>query len=275
MVVTQTNMQIEVITGASARNAKIALLDFDGTLSLVRAGWMDVMTPMMLGELRGLQPDETEADLTATVHEFVYRLTGKPTIEQMIELSRQIERRGGKPQDPLEYKERYLRLLNAITGKRLAELRRDPHAAGKYLVPGSLQLLQDLRARGLKLYLASGTDHESVCEESKLLGITPFFDGGIFGAVDDRGTFSKKKLIDKLIGSSECAGPEILGFGDGYVEIENVKSVGGIAVGVATDEPECRRIDPWKRNRLVQVGADYIIPHYLQRDELFQHLFAV
>ncbi len=268
-------MQIEVITGASAQSSKIALLDFDGTLSLVRAGWADVMVPMMVKELVGLQPDETEADLTGVVSEFVYRLTGQPTICQMAELCRQIERRGRMPCDPVYYKQRYLNLLNVVVGQRISELRENPAAAVKYLVPGSLELLEDLRQRGLRLYLASGTDHECVCEESDLLGLTPFFNGGIFGAVDDRGTFSKKILIDKLIGSSECSGPEILGFGDGYVEIENIKSVGGVAVGVATDEPDCRKIDPWKRNRLVQVGADYVIPHYLDRGELFRWLFPV
>jgi hypothetical protein len=52
-----------------------------------------------------------------------------------------------------------------------------------------------------------------------------------------------------------------------------VKAVGGVAVGIASDEPECLKIDEWKRNRLRGVGADYIVPNYLQRAELFGHLF--
>jgi len=52
-----------------------------------------------------------------------------------------------------------------------------------------------------------------------------------------------------------------------------VKSVGGIAVGVATDEPDCQRVDEWKRNRLVKVGADYIVPNFLKLRELEQLLF--
>jgi phosphoglycolate phosphatase len=82
-------------------------------------------------------------------------------------------------------------------------------------------------------------------------------------------------LIQKMISSMECRGDELLGFGDGYVEIKNVKEVGGIAVGVATDEPDCRKMDQWKRDRLAGVGADYIIPNYLCRDELLKTLFAV
>jgi hypothetical protein len=69
-------------------------------------------------------------------------------------------------------------------------------------------------------------------------------------------------------------GEEIIGFGDGYVEIEEVKLVGGIAVGVASMEPECLMVDEWKRQRLIGVGADYIVPNYLCHDQLLEALFA-
>ena len=73
--------------------------------------------------------------------------------------------------------------------------------------------------------------------------------------------------------SPDIDGDQLLGFGDGYVEIEEVKQAGGVAVGVATDEPECRFIDEWKQSRLIGVGADYIIPNYLCREELLPSLF--
>ena len=37
---------------------------------------------------------------------------------------------------------------------------------------------------------------------------------------------------------------------------------------LATDEPECQIPDAWKRQRLIGVGADYIIPNYLDYREL-------
>src|SRR4051794_26457531 len=40
------------------------LFDFDGTLSLIRAGWPQVMIPMMVGVLRQTGTAETEAELT-------------------------------------------------------------------------------------------------------------------------------------------------------------------------------------------------------------------
>jgi hypothetical protein len=95
----------------------------------------------------------------------------------------------------------------------------------------------------------------------------------VFGALDDYKSFSKKILIQRLIAAAESRGDEFLGFGDGYVEIENIKEVGGVAVGVATAEPECAAVDEWKRKRLAGVGADFIVPNFLCHDELMHTLF--
>ena len=38
----------ETIRPASSPHARVALFDFDGSLSLVRTGWMEVMIPMMI-----------------------------------------------------------------------------------------------------------------------------------------------------------------------------------------------------------------------------------
>jgi beta-phosphoglucomutase-like phosphatase (HAD superfamily) len=66
----------------------------------------------------------------------------------------------------------------------------------------------------------------------------------------------------------------VIGFGDGPVEIEELKRAGALAVGLATDEPQCRETSPWKRRNLIEVGADYIIPNYLCRAVLLPMLFA-
>ncbi|HRZ93278.1 MAG TPA: HAD family hydrolase, partial [Candidatus Paceibacterota bacterium] len=56
----------------------------------------------------------------------------------------------------------------------------------------------------------------------------------------------------------------LLSFGDGYVEIQNTKEVGGLAVAVASDEARngSGRMDEWKRQRLLGVGADLVIPDF-------------
>ena len=259
---------------ARATEARVALFDFDGTLSLLRAGWANVMVPMMMEELAGLNSGESEAELESVVREFVDRLTGKQTVYQMIELARQVELRGGSAREPLDYKRQYLDLLGAKIEHRLEEVRSGQASPEKYLVPGSIALLEDLRSRGLKLYLASGTDEPYMKMEADLLGVSPYFDGGVFGALDDYKSFSKRILIQRILDRSECHGQEILGFGDGYVEIENVKGVGGVAIGVATDEGTCLRVDAWKRDRLAKAGADGIIPNYLQWESYAGRLFS-
>ncbi|MGH9661893.1 MAG: HAD family hydrolase, partial [Bryobacteraceae bacterium] len=190
------------------------------------------------------------------------------TMYQMIELAQHVEARGGVPLDPLEYKRRYLALLNEKIKDRLAELREELVPPEKYLVPGTGALLEALTRRGLTMYLASGTDQIYMREEARLLGVDRYFDGRVYGALDDYKAFSKKILIERVIASAEARGDEFLGFGDGYVEIENIKAVGGVAVGVATAEPECATVDPWKRKRLAGVGADFIVPNFLCTGEL-------
>ncbi len=259
--------------GVSANSARVCLFDFDGTISVIRSGWMDVMIPMMVEILLDLKTGESEAELRALVEDFVWRLTGKQTMYQMIAFADEIFKRGGKPLDPLEYKKMYLELLHARIRYRLDELRQQKAPPEKYLVPGARELVAALKERGLRLYLASGTDQQYMREEADLLDMARYFDGRVYGALDDFRSFSKKILIQRLIADSEFQGSEFLGFGDGYVEIENIKEVGGVAVGVATAEPECRTVDEWKRGRLAGVGADFIIPNFLERDELLHALF--
>jgi phosphoglycolate phosphatase len=189
----------------------------------------------------------------------------------MIELAENIAKRGGEAKDPLVYKKMYLDLLWSRIEHRVDELRKGHCSPEKYLVPGSRVLLEALTERGYKMYLASGTDDAYMQEEARLLDVHRYF-AGVHGALDDYKSFSKAILIQRIIASAEFAGNEFLGFGDGYVEIENVKQVGGVAVGVASDEPECLQVDPWKRDRLIGVGADVIVPNFLAVDELFSAL---
>jgi len=268
-------MKIEQVrAGATAAGAKVALFDFDGTLSLVRSGWMDVMVPMMVEILAGLKSGETEAELKAVVEDFVWRLTGKETIYQMIEFAGNVEKRGGKALDPLEYKKMYLDLLWEKIRGRVEELKSGHASPEKYMVPGARELLEGLKERGLKMYLASGTDEVYMKEEARLIDVAKYFDGGVYGALDDYKSFSKKILVQRILASTDVQGSEIIGFGDGYVEIEEVKLVGGVAVGVASMEPECVAVDVWKRLRLIGVGADYIVPNYLCHRELMGALFG-
>jgi phosphoglycolate phosphatase-like HAD superfamily hydrolase len=263
---------IEIIRPATSPHAKVALFDFDGSLSLIRTGWMQVMVPMMIEILAELKTGETEDQLRVVIEDFVWRLTGQETVYQMIELANQVRLRGGTPREPLAYKRQYLDRLSVVIRDRIEALRSGACPPDRYLVPGSRAILEELRSRGLRLYLASGTDEIYMKEEADLLDVSRYFDGGVYGALDDMAKFSKRILVHRIL--EGIPGGQLIGFGDGYVEIEEVKQVGGVGVGLATDEPACREPDAWKRQRLIGVGADYIIPNYLDYEELLSKIVS-
>lgn len=267
--------EIEVLNTDLARGSiRSVLFDFDGTLSLIREGWPQVMIPMMVAALRQTGTSETDGELTATVEDFVMRLNGRQTIYQMIQLADEVRRRGGDPLPPLEYKHCYHDLLMERIQGRLAALAAGTASAEDWTVPGSHALLDRLRQRGLKLYLASGTDLKYVRHEAQLLGVAEYFEPHIYGALDDYQNFSKQMIIEKILADHHLHGKELLGFGDGFVEIEGIKRVGGVAVAVASDEVNRRGVNAWKRERLIQAGADIVIPDYRQQQRLLDWLLA-
>ncbi len=265
--------EIEIVRPDLPRGRfRFVLFDFDGTLSLIREGWPQVMIPMMVAVLRETGTSESDAELTAAVEEFVMRLNGRQTIYQMMHLAEEVRRRGGKPLEPLAYKHRYHDLLLARIGGRLSDLESGRAKPEDWTVPGSHELLEHLRRRGLTLYLASGTDVGYVRREAELLGLSEYFGKHIYGALDDYQSFSKKMIIERILKENNLHGSELLGFGDGFVEIEEIKQVGGVAVAVASDEERRRGVHAWKRDRLVRAGADLVIPEYRRHERLLAFL---
>ena len=245
------------------------LFDFDGTLSLIREGWSAVMIPMMVEALQETGTDESEEELYELTRAFVMQLTGLQTIYQMIRLADEVRKRGGVPLEPIEYKRIYHDRLMARIADRHAGLRRGEIKPQDMLVPYSFELLDAIVRRGISIYLASGTDEPYVLEEARLLGLDRYFGRHIYGALDDYKKFSKAMVIDRILKENEVGGAELLGFGDGYVEIANVKEVGGVAVGVASDEAgRSGRPDAWKRDRLIGAGADLVIPDFRDHEPL-------
>src|SRR3974390_2771477 len=116
------------------------LFDFDGTLSLIRQGWPDVMVPMFTEVLPPL-PGETEEDRRHLAFEDIMRLNGKQTIYQMIQLTERIRERGGQPEEPLWYKHEYLRRLEIRIADRVIGLRKGKIRPDDLLVHGARALL--------------------------------------------------------------------------------------------------------------------------------------
>jgi phosphoglycolate phosphatase-like HAD superfamily hydrolase len=267
------NTRIEIINSDFPRGKiRVGLFDFDGTLSLIREGWPEIMIPMMVEHLARTPTTEGRDELTHCVEDFVMRNNGKQTIYQMICLAEEIQSRGGKPLDPLDYKREYHDLLWQRISGRVAALDQRTTDPELLTVPGSRELLERLTASRLALILASGTDKVYVQNEVRALGLAGFFGENIHGAIDDYKNFSKKMVIEKVVAELNLQPGEMVGFGDGYVEIEEVKRVRGIAVGVASDEQHRTGINDWKRNRLIQAGADVIVPDYRELDQLLELL---
>jgi phosphoglycolate phosphatase-like HAD superfamily hydrolase len=249
------------------------IFDFDGTISLVREGWAEIMTPYFAEVLAACPHGKSVVEETLAAREFIDLLTGKQTIYQCIRLAEEVTARGGTPEEPSVYKWEYLRRLGEHIDSRCKGIASGEFSPRDWVVAGSFELLDALKSRGLNLYLASGTDEQFVIEEAKLLGVDGYFNG-IFGAKDDYKLFSKAMVIARIIKEHDLAGEQVAGFGDGYVEIENIKAVGGLAVGVASNEQTRVGVDLWKRDRLTAAGADAIVPDYSDVPKLLEWLFV-
>jgi hypothetical protein len=103
--------------------------------------------------------------------------------------------------------------------------------------------------------------------------VAEYFGPHVYGALDDYKSFSKQMIIEKIIREEGLHGEQLLGFGDGFVEIEEVRRAGGVAVAVASDEVNRKGVNAWKRDRLVRAGADVVIPEYREAEKLLGWLF--
>lgn len=276
-------MQFKYIEGTSVEQhnqidtgfVKHVVLDFDGTISLIRDGWQNIMVPMMVDIIQNeTKTNETREQLETIVVDFVDKLTGKQTIFQMMQLGEEVEKRGGKPKDPLDYKDEYNRRLLPIVNQRISDLSSGTVSPDKLRVNKSLEFLKKLHDLDIACYLASGTDVEFVKHEANLLGVSEYFTGGIYGALREYKKFSKAMVIQKILNDFNLSGNELLIIGDGYVEIENAKAVNAIAVGVASVEDNIYNMNADKRERLIRAGADIIINDFREGNKLLEYLFS-
>lgn len=270
-----SDTQIELVNpDIIKRGIRFAVFDFDGTVSLIREGWRNIMIPMMVDILAETPTRETRDELNTVVVDFVDRLTGRQTIYQMIRLAEEVVKRGGLPEEPLVYKHRYHDMLWERIEGRITSLKNGTLSPESMMVPSVERMLKALRSRDVILFLASGTDLTYVQEEVAALGVVSLFNGGVYGALDQYKKFSKQKLLNDIITAHNLTGSELVVIGDGFVEIEEAQRVGSVAVGVASDEARRCGIDEWKRKRLLEAGADIIIPEFREWETLTAYLFG-
>jgi phosphoglycolate phosphatase-like HAD superfamily hydrolase len=140
-------------------------------------------------------------------------------------------------------------------------------------IKNASSFLKILHEKGIKLYLTSGTDEEDVRHEASVLGYDYLFEGRIFGATGDVNKEAKKIVLDRILDSlGEHEGSSIVTFGDGPVEIRETHKRGGITVGIASNELRRFGLNQDKRTRLIQAGADLVLPDFSQSGKLLELL---
>jgi len=260
---------------------KHAVFDNDGTISTLRQGWEQIMAPVMIKAILGDKYQTVSEAIYNKVKnyvlEYIDKSTGIQTVLQMDALVEMVKEFGLVPADKVldkfGYKEIYNEALMQLVNQRIEKLNCGELDVSDYTIKGAIQFLKAMRNRGVKLYLASGTDHADVLAESQALGYAELFDNRIYGAFDDVTRCSKKMVIERIMTENRLEGPELAVFGDGPVELRECRKREGIAVGVASDEIRRHGLNIEKRTRLVKAGAQIIVPDFSGQEQLLGVLF--
>jgi len=274
--------EIEVVGQAPAR-MKIthAIFDNDGTISTLREGWESIMEPVMIQAVLGPGWKAVEEKLFRRVQErvrdYIDKTTGVQTLVQMQGLVEMVREFGlvaaADVKDAAGYKALYNTEILAHVSRRLGKVKRGELDVEDFTMKGAFPMLKALRAAGVKLHLASGTDQEDLAAEAKALGHAPLFEGRIHGAVGDVNIEAKKVVLERILAEIGSTGTgaqsadyrgAVATFGDGPVEIRETKRRGGFGIGVASDEVRRFGWNWKKRSRVIRAGADLVVPDFSQ-----------
>jgi len=252
-------------------------------VSTLRQGWEEIMEPMMIAAITGARDRAIDPALydhvRAAVRAYIDKTTGIQTLVQMrglVHLVRQF--RCVDENDILDehgYKKLYNQDLMNMVDSRMDRLRRGQRTVEDFTINGAVPFLHALHQRGVMLYLASGTDQADVEREAEALGYRALFGERIYGAVGDITKEAKRMVLERILSAICNEAPErIVAFGDGPVEIRETHKRGGYTVGVASDEIRRYGLAPQKRRRLIEAGADLVIPDFSASAPLLNLLFG-
>lgn len=267
--------QIEIINEVERGRFKHVLFDFDGTISLLREGWQGIMGPVCVEMICGMH--EPTPEIIREVEEMIDETTGIQTIFQMERLVEMVRAHGLVPEDQIKdaagYKEVYNDRLMVPVRERLAKLQQGALTLEQATVRGACEFLRLMAAKGVAMYVFSGTDRDDVRNEAAVVGVADYFQE-IWGAIPSVEEYSKEKVIREIIAAHKLHGTEVLAIGDGPVELRNVKEHGGVALGIASDEQNGHGWDMHKRARLIRAGADILVPDFGEAEALVNYLFV-
>jgi FMN phosphatase YigB (HAD superfamily) len=270
------NSTIELRAPLSPRpDIALIVFDFDGTLSWLRHGWPGMMCDAF-GPHFPLAAGETREAVRAQWLSEILALNGQPSIKQCQRLVAILRERKETDLDPFTVRDDFQRRLDAAIARRTGRIQSGEVSADDYVIYGIHAFLAHAQTKEIEMAVLSTTAQERLEEELALLGLRGFFGRHIYGGKGDPTKFSKRVIFEQMLAEEKISGGHLLSFGDGPVELRDTKELGGVAVGVCTDEErngsgEC---DPHKRTGLFAVGADVVIPDYRDAAPLLDYILG-
>lgn len=251
-----------------------AVFDHDGTISVLREGWEEIMEECMMQAVTGgrsVSPELSDK-IRKTNRDFIVRSTGIQTINQMVMLVDIVRKWGlvSEPEilTPQQYKDIYNKALLEFIAKRIENVKQGLLTPSDVTVAGSIAFLETLAANGVKIYLASGTDQDDVRHEAELLGYAEYFTGGIYGSVGDMNNDPKRQVLNNILAAEGVDTRRLAIFGDGPVEMRVAHANGALAVGIQSNEVRRYGWNESKHRRLLYAGADILIPDLMEYKKL-------
>jgi phosphoglycolate phosphatase-like HAD superfamily hydrolase len=220
-----------------------------------------------------VNPEESPASRQEIFDSIIIGLNGRPTIHQMERFAKLLAERQ-ITRDPESLRSQYQGELDREIDSRLRLILRQECTADSFIVHGARQFLEWLSREGIKMIVLSSTIEHRVREEAEALGLTHFFDDRIYGSGSNPSAFSKMNVFERILRENGIEGKNVLSFGDGPVEIECTKRIGGTAIGICSDENQngSGRMDPAKHSLLLRAGADAAFPDFRDATTLMQYL---
>ena len=252
------------------------VFDFDGTLSWLRHGWPEIMCGVFV-ELWVDPQEASELSFRERMLDEIMALNGKPSIFQCSRFVELVREAGGPELDEVGIRDEFQRRLDAAIIERCATIRSGAASPRDYLVHGAGEFLEHVARAGLQPVILSTTVQERVREEAALLGIAHYFGPHIYGGTGDPLRFSKHAVFQRILHEEGITGEHLLSWGDGPVEIRDTKQLGGLGIGICTDETENGSgvVDPRKRTQLLEAGAGAILPDFRDAAALLDALRGV
>ncbi|HTP59561.1 MAG TPA: PfkB family carbohydrate kinase, partial [Spirochaetia bacterium] len=249
---------VEIVTGLPPPGIRRALFDFDGTISTIREGWESIMEAVLA---------RRSQRIAGLVREYIDATTGLPASAQIHGMVETLKDLSGLDAEALAAE--YDQELRTMVDARLERLDAGEETADRFMISGLIPFLEALSMAGVELTLASGTPESDVVREAEILGVAQFFHGRIHGSRKGSMADAKQAALERM---AAVAGgfQHVVAFGDGPREIRETGRGGGYAVGVASNERERCGLNPSKRRRLVQAGADLIIADFVRADVILQ-----